>query len=47
MEKVLSTYCSKTFWRGKALKKTPLFEFEIPIYKKRHVGISDPQKEPR
>jgi hypothetical protein len=29
------------------LRKTPLFEFEVPTYKKRPVGISAYQKHPR
>jgi hypothetical protein len=41
MEKVLNKNVFSIFKRGKALKKTPLFEFEIPTYKKRHVGITD------
>ena len=46
-EKVLNSTCSCAMLERITLKKTPLFEFEVPIYKRRAVGLAAYNKQPR
>ncbi|MGD0405970.1 MAG: hypothetical protein ABSB10_04890 [Candidatus Bathyarchaeia archaeon] len=46
-ENVLNGNMSKPYAGENSLKKTPLFEFEVPSYRKRPVGLAANHKQPR